>query len=106
VSLQFSKYKGKVNFDPKLYFSYFLILDLRDIREIQRNPTLEREFLLDPIPTLKKVNICVNLFYLMRGVQIKCFFSLKMAYKNIFELKKIFLFLIDFGFLDGVFLLF
>jgi hypothetical protein len=53
---------------------------------------LEREFLLDPITTLKTVDICVKLLYLMRGVQIKCFFLiLKWLTKTYLNLERIFI---------------
>jgi hypothetical protein len=37
-SLQFPKLKGKINFGSKLYFSYFLVIDVRNVRESHRNP--------------------------------------------------------------------
>jgi hypothetical protein len=42
-SLWFPKLKGKINFDLRLYFSYFLIPSVREIRENHRNPMLEIE---------------------------------------------------------------
>ena len=85
---RFQNLKEKLILVSNFVFFIFLAIYLRDTRESWRNPVLEREFLLDQITTLKTVDICVKLLYLMRGLQIKYFFYLKMAYKNIFELEK------------------
>jgi len=42
-SLQFPKLKGKINFDFKLYFSYFSVIDVRNVRESHRNPALKKK---------------------------------------------------------------
>jgi hypothetical protein len=70
----FQNLKEKLILVSNFVFFIFLAIYLRDMRESWRNPVLEREFLLDQIMTLKTVDICVKLLYLMRGVQIKYLF--------------------------------
>ena len=64
-----------MNFDSKLYFSCFLVSDLKEVRESHWNPTLEREKKnLVPIPTIKIVDIGVILFHLIRRFTLDFFF--------------------------------
>ena len=51
---------------------------------------LEREILFALILTTKTIDIRVNLFYLMRGFHIRCFFPLKLHKETYMSLVRFF----------------
>ena len=59
----------------------------------------ERKLLLVKILVTKKINFYIKWFYMMNGVKIKCFLTLKITKKNISKLWNIFCFelIMDFG---------
>jgi hypothetical protein len=65
------------NFSTQVYFSYFLFLVQE--RERKRKPYSggrERKLTLIPILDTKMVDLGVKIFCLVRGFQLRCFFTL------------------------------
>jgi len=62
VSLQFLKFKRKVDFGSKLYFFYFFVIGLKDTKKKTTESGSKERIFVRSILTLKIIDICVKLF--------------------------------------------
>jgi hypothetical protein len=72
----------KINFCTKLHFPYVLVIFYGAEREVAGFQLKEIKLLLAIISSIKTVYFYVKWFYMIRGVKIKCFFTLKMTRKT------------------------
>jgi len=97
------KVKGKINFNLKLYFSYFFA---PGVRESRWNPVSKRENLCwHEFRLPKQLKLVSSCFLWWGELILGGFFTLKLTRKTDLILIRFFLFWVDFRFWDG-FLLF